>query len=64
MLALSRKPTEEIILILPDATEIVVQIVDVSGKEKVTVGIEAPREVKIYRQEIWERIKRERMGAG
>jgi carbon storage regulator len=38
--------------------EIEVKILEVSG-EKVRVGIEAPREVNVYRNEVFERIEAE-----
>jgi carbon storage regulator len=38
--------------------EIEVKILDVSG-EKVRVGIDAPREINVYRTEVFERIEAE-----
>ena len=38
--------------------EIEIKILDVSG-EKVRVGIEAPREINVYRTEVFERIESE-----
>ena len=51
MLVLTRKPGQSIII--GDGIE--VQVLSVAG-EKVRLGITAPRDVKIYRNEIHERI--------
>lgn len=50
MLALTRKQGERIII----GGNIVVQVVDIKG-DKVRLGIEAPREVTIDRQEVAQR---------
>ena len=54
MLALSRKKDESIII----GDEIEVKILDISG-DKVRIGIEAPREISIHRQEIYLQIQEE-----
>ncbi|MEE2705489.1 MAG: carbon storage regulator CsrA [Planctomycetota bacterium] len=54
MLVLSRHRDESIII----GDNIVVTIVDVRG-DKVRLGIEAPTEIPVHRQEIYEAIKRE-----
>jgi len=41
--------------------QIEVKILDVSG-EKVRVGIDAPREINVYRTEVFERIESEAAG--
>lgn len=51
MLVLSRKKNERIVI---DGS-IVITIVDVRG-DKVRLGIEAPRDVAIHRQEVYEAI--------
>ncbi|HWH71758.1 MAG TPA: carbon storage regulator CsrA [Candidatus Sulfotelmatobacter sp.] len=53
MLILSRKPGESIVI----DGRIVVKIVRVEG-EIVKVGIEAPAEVSVHRQEVYEEIQR------
>ena len=53
MLVLSRKKNESIII----NDNIVVTIVDVKG-DKVRLGFQAPKEVTIHRQEVYEAIKR------
>lgn len=55
MLVLSRTRDESIII----GDDIVVTVVDVRG-DKVRVGIEAPREIPVHRQEVYEQIQRQR----
>jgi carbon storage regulator len=55
MLVLTRKPGQSIII--GDGIE--VEVLSVAG-EKVRLGITAPREVEIFRHEVYERIKAER----
>ena len=57
MLVLSRKPSQSIMI--GDGVE--VQVLSVAG-EKVRLGITAPREVSIFRNEVYERIESERRG--
>ncbi len=54
MLVLSRQRDESIII----GDNIVITIVDVRG-DKVKLGIEAPREISVHRQEVYEAIQRE-----
>jgi carbon storage regulator len=54
MLVLSRKPSQSIMI--GDGVE--VQVLSVAG-EKVRLGITAPREVSIFRNEVYERIESE-----
>ena len=54
MLVLTRRIGEGIMI----GDNVELKILDVSG-EKVRVGIEAPREVDIYRTEVFERIESE-----
>lgn len=51
MLVLTRKPGERLFI----GDDIVVTIVEVKG-DNIRIGIEAPREVKVYRGEIFEAI--------
>lgn len=62
MLILARKYDEEIVLVTPHE-EIIVKVVG-TGTERVRVGVLASRDVKIYRREVWERIKQERESDG
>jgi len=52
MLVLSRKPGEAITI----NENIVVTIVEIRG-DKVRLGIEAPKDVKVHRQEVFDAIK-------
>ncbi len=54
MLVLSRQRDESIVI----GDNVVITIVDVRG-DKVKLGIEAPREVPVHRQEVYEAIQRE-----
>ena len=58
MLVLTRKPGEGVII----GDNISVKIIEMKGGG-VRIGIDAPRETKIYRQEIYDRIKQENIGA-
>lgn len=53
MLVLSRKINETIII----NDNIVVTVVDIRG-DKVRLGIEAPKDVPVHRQEVYDAIKR------
>lgn len=52
MLVLSRKKNESIVI--DDA--IVVTVIEIRG-DKVRLGIEAPKEVGVHRQEVWAAIQ-------
>jgi len=54
MLVLSRKKTESIII----GDDIVITIIEIRG-DKVRLGIEAPKEISVHRQEVYEAIQRE-----
>ncbi len=58
MLVLSRRRDESIII----ADNIVVTVVDIRG-DKVRLGIDAPREVPVHRQEVFDAIVRENQQA-
>lgn len=53
MLVLSRKKNESIVI----DERIVITVIDIRG-DKVRLGIEAPRDVAIHRQEVYEALKR------
>jgi carbon storage regulator len=57
MLVLTRKPGQSIMI--GDGVE--VQVLSVAG-EKVRLGITAPRDVSIFRNEVYERIESESSG--
>jgi carbon storage regulator len=58
MLTISRRVGERILI----GDEIVVEIVEVSGNN-VRLGITAPAELRIYREELWARVKQENEAA-
>ncbi len=58
MLVLSRQRDESIII----GDDIVITIVDIRG-DKVRLGIDAPKEIPVHRQEVYDAIKRESMKA-
>lgn len=55
MLTLNRKIGEQIVVPV-NGQLLVVTIVDVRG-EKVSVGIEGPREIPVWRREVWDRMQ-------
>lgn len=57
MLVLSRRQDESITI----GDEVIIQVVEIRG-DKVRLGITAPREVPVHRQEIYDAIKREQQG--
>jgi carbon storage regulator len=58
MLTISRRQGERILI----GDEIVVEVVEVSGGS-VRLGITAPRAQRIYREELWDRVKEENEAA-
>lgn len=54
MLVLSRKPNQSIII----GEDIEVVVLEIKG-DTVKIGLKAPRDVKVYRQEIYAEIKAE-----
>ncbi|MEN0110750.1 MAG: carbon storage regulator CsrA [Planctomycetota bacterium] len=53
MLVLSRKKNESIVI----NDDITIVVVEIRG-DKVRLGIEAPKEVPVHRNEVWEAIRR------
>lgn len=53
MLVLSRKKNESIVI----NNDITIVVVEIRG-DKVRLGVEAPKEVPVHRQEVYEAIKR------
>ena len=54
MLIITRKPGEKIML----GDDVTVEVIEVSGSS-VRIGIDAPRSLPVYREEIWEAVKEE-----
>ena len=54
MLVLSRKKDEKIII----GDHITVMVIEIRG-DKVRLGIDAPKEISVHRQEVYEAIQRE-----
>ena len=59
MLVLSRKKDEKIVI----GDQITLMVIDIRG-DKVRLGIEAPKDVAVHRQEVYEAIQREASGRG
>lgn len=59
MLVLSRMRDQSVRI----GDDVVITVVDIRG-DKVRLGIAAPKEVSIHRQEVYEAIQRERSRAG
>lgn len=58
MLVLSRQPDQSIII----GDNIVITVVEIRG-DKVRLGIQAPSEIPVHRQEVYEAIQREQQRA-
>ncbi len=58
MLILTRRPNESVMI----GNDIEVVVLEVKG-DQVKVGIRAPREISVYRKEIYENIQRENIEA-
>jgi carbon storage regulator len=58
MLILSRKTNEKIMI----GDDISISIIDIRG-DQVRIGVDAPRTVKVYRQEVFDAIKTENEAA-
>jgi len=58
MLILSRKVNEKVMI----GDDISISIIEVRG-DQVRIGVDAPRNVKVYRQEVYDAIKAENKAA-
>ena len=58
MLVLSRKKNETIVI----DDKITVMVVEIRG-DKVRLGIQAPKEISVHRQEVWVAIHQEKQNA-
>lgn len=58
MLVLSRKKNEQIVIPLPTGELIIIALVEIRG-DKVRLGIEAPKEIEVHREEVFDAIQRD-----
>ena len=58
MLVLTRRPGESIIV----GQDIVVTVIEIKGGQ-VRIGIDAPREVQVHREEVYEQVRQENLSA-
>ena len=54
MLVLSRKKSEEIVIV----DDISIMVIEIRG-DKVRIGVNAPADIKVHRKEIWLKLKGE-----
>ena len=58
MLIITRRPGEKIMI----GDDIVVHVIEIVGNS-VRIGIEAPRSIPVYREEIWNAVREENRAA-
>jgi carbon storage regulator len=58
VLIITRRPGEKIML----GDDVVIEVMEVSGSS-VRVGIQAPKSLPVYREEIWRSVKEEKAAA-
>ena len=58
MLVLTRRPGESIVV----GEDIVVTVIEIKGGQ-VRIGIDAPRSIEVYREEIYEQVRQENLSA-
>jgi carbon storage regulator len=58
MLILSRKTNEKIMI----GEDISITVIDIRG-DQVRIGVDAPKQVKVYRQEVFDLVKAENQAA-
>jgi carbon storage regulator len=58
MLIITRRPGEKIVL----GDDVVVTVMEISG-QTARIGIDAPKALPVYREEIWEAVKAENEAA-
>ena len=58
MLIITRRPGEKIML----GDDVVIEVIEASGSS-VRIGIDAPKSVPVYREEIWAAVKEENAAA-
>jgi carbon storage regulator len=58
MLIITRRPGEKVML----GDDVVIEVIEVSGSS-VRIGIDAPKSVPVYREELWRAVKAENEAA-
>src|SRR5213076_1699365 len=58
MLIITRRPGERVML----GDDVVIEVIEVSGAS-VRIGIDAPRSIPVYREELWQAVKAENEAA-
>jgi carbon storage regulator len=58
MLIITRRPGEKVML----GDDVVIEVIEVSGSS-VRIGIDAPRSIPVYREEIWTAVRDENAAA-
>jgi carbon storage regulator len=58
MLIITRRPGEKIML----GDDVVIEVIEASGSS-VRIGIDAPKSIPVYREEIWQAVKDENAAA-
>ena len=58
MLIITRRPGEKVML----GDDVVIEVIEVSGSS-VRIGIDAPKSVRVYREELWRAVKAENEAA-
>ena len=58
MLVLTRKPGESIVI----GQNIVITVIEIKGGQ-VRIGIDAPRDIQVHREEVFEQVRQENLAA-
>ena len=58
MLIITRRPGEKVML----GDDVVIEVIEVSGSS-VRIGIDAPKSIPVYREELWRAVKDENEAA-
>ncbi len=58
MLIITRRPGEKIMI----GDDVVVEVIEVNGSS-VRIGIDAPKSIPVYREEIWDAVRAENRAA-
>jgi carbon storage regulator CsrA len=64
VLVLTREELQSVVLVLPGGVQVRVQVVEVRHDGRVKLGVEAPREVGVWRQERLPMTDARRQGVG